>query len=40
MAHPFDLAFDRAHYIAVLGFLWVPYYFDRYLFTKPGAIRA
>jgi hypothetical protein len=38
MGHPFDLAFDRAYYIAVLGLLWVHYYFDHYLFTKPGDI--
>ena len=37
---PFDLAFDRAYYIAVLSFLWVHYYFDHYLFTKPQAILA
>jgi hypothetical protein len=40
MGQPFDLAFDRAYYISVLGFLWVHYYFDHYLFSKPGVIRA
>jgi hypothetical protein len=38
MNQPFDLAFDRAYYIAVLGVLWVHYYFDHYLFTKPQVI--
>jgi hypothetical protein len=36
---PFDYAFDRAYYIAVLSFLWIHYYFDHYLFTQPGVIR-
>lgn len=37
---PFDYAFDRAYYIAVLSFLWIHYYFDHYLFAQPGIIRA
>ena len=37
---PFDYAFDRAYYIAVLSFLWIHYYFDHYLFTQPGIVRA
>lgn len=36
----FDFAFDRAYYIAVLSFLWVHYYHDHYLFTKPEVIAA
>lgn len=36
---PFDFAFDRAYYIAVLSFLWIHYYLDHYLFTQPGVIR-
>jgi hypothetical protein len=35
---PFDYAFDRAYYIAVLSFLWIHYYFDHYLFTQPEII--
>ena len=38
LGHSFDLAFDRAYYIAVLSVLWVHYYFDHFLFTKPQAI--
>jgi hypothetical protein len=38
MGQTFDLAFDRAYYIAVLSVLWVHYYFDHYLFSKPQAI--
>ncbi|HLC04884.1 MAG TPA: hypothetical protein VJK02_17760 [Anaerolineales bacterium] len=37
---PFDAAFDRSYYIAVLSFLWMHYYQDHYLFTQPGVIRA
>lgn len=37
---PFDFAFDRAYYIAVLSFLWIHYYLDHYLFTKPQVIAA
>jgi hypothetical protein len=37
---PFDFAFDRAYYIAVLSFLWIHYYFDHYLFTKPQVIAV
>ncbi len=37
---PFDFAFDRAYYIAVLSFLWIHYYFDHYLFTKPQVITG
>jgi hypothetical protein len=36
----FDIAFDRAYYIAVLSFLWIHYYFDHYLFTQPQVIRS
>lgn len=38
MGQTFELAFDRAYYIAVLSVLWVHYYFDHYLFSKPKAI--
>jgi hypothetical protein len=38
LGHSFDLSFDRAYYISVLSVLWVHYYFDHYLFTKPQAI--
>lgn len=34
----FDDAFDRAYYIAVLSFLWMHYYQDHYLFTKPQVV--
>jgi hypothetical protein len=37
---PFDFAFDRAYYIAVLSFLWIHYYHDHYLFTQPEVIGA
>lgn len=37
---PFDFAFDRAYYIAVLSFLWIHYYFDHYLFSKPQVISS
>jgi hypothetical protein len=37
---PFDWAFDRAYYIAVLSFLWMHYYQDHYLFTQPQVIAA
>jgi hypothetical protein len=36
----FDYAFDRAYYVAVLSFLWIHYYHDHYLFTKPEVIGA
>lgn len=36
---PFDYAFDRAYYIAVLSFLWIHYYHDHFLFTQPGVIK-
>jgi hypothetical protein len=35
---PFDGAFDRAYYIAVLSFLWIHYYLDHFLFTRPQVI--
>jgi hypothetical protein len=35
---PFDGAFDRAYYIAVLSFLWIHYYFDHFLFARPQVI--
>lgn len=38
IGRPFDFAFDRAYYIAVLSFLWIHYYHDHYLFTQPGVI--
>lgn len=38
MGQTFDLAFDRAYYIAVLSVLWIHYYFDHYLFSKAQAI--
>ncbi len=38
--HSFDFAFDRAYYIAVLSVLWIHYFHDHYLFTKPRVIRA
>jgi hypothetical protein len=37
---PFDFAFDRAYYIAVLSFLWIHYYHDHYLFTQPEVLRS
>jgi hypothetical protein len=37
---PFDAAFDRSYYIAVLSFLWMHYYQDHYLFTQPDVIRG
>ncbi len=37
---PFDFAFDRAYYIAVLSFLWIHYYHDHYLFTQPQVITG
>jgi hypothetical protein len=37
---PFDFAFDRAYYIAILSFLWIHYYHDHFLFTQPQVIRA
>ncbi len=37
---PFDFAFDRAYYITVLSFLWIHYYLDHYLFSKPQVIEA
>ena len=40
LQQPFDLAFDRAYYISVLSFLWMHYYFDHYLFTKPDVISS
>jgi len=39
LQQPFNFAFDRAYYIAVLSFLWIHYYFDHYLFAQPGIIR-
>jgi len=38
--NPFDFAFDRAYYIAVLSFLWIHYYLDHYLFTQPQVITG
>jgi hypothetical protein len=35
---PFDGAFDRSYYIAVLSFLWIHYYFDHFLFARPQVI--
>jgi hypothetical protein len=40
LGQPFDFAFDRAYYIAVLSFLWIHYYHDHYLFTQPKVIAA
>jgi hypothetical protein len=37
---PFDFAFDRAYYIAVLSFLWIHYYHDHFLFTQPDVIAG
>ncbi len=37
---PFDYAFDRAYYIAVLSFLWIHYYHDHFLFTEPQVINT
>lgn len=39
LGHPFDFAFDRAYYIAVLSFLWMHYYHDHFLFIKPEVIE-
>ncbi|HZD55925.1 MAG TPA: hypothetical protein VE136_04340 [Anaerolineales bacterium] len=35
---PFDYAFDRGYYIAVLSFLWIHYYHDHFLFSEPQVI--
>jgi hypothetical protein len=40
LGHPFDFAFDRAYYIAILSFLWIHYYHDHYLFTQPQVIEG
>ncbi len=40
LGQPFDFAFDRAYYIAILSFLWIHYYHDHYLFTQPQVIDA
>lgn len=40
LGQPFDYAFDRAYYIAILSFLWIHYYHDHYLFTQPQVIDA
>ena len=37
---PFDLAFDRAHTIDILSFLWIHYYYDHFLFAQLKVIRA
>jgi hypothetical protein len=37
---PFDYAFDRAYYIAVLSFLWIHYYHDHFLFSQPEVISS
>jgi hypothetical protein len=37
---PFDYAFDRGYYIAVLSFLLVHYYHDHFLFARPEVIRG
>jgi hypothetical protein len=37
---PFDYAFDRAYYIAVLSFLWIHYFHDHFLFTQPEVIKG
>ena len=39
VGQPFDFAFDRSYYIAVLSFLWIHYYHDHYLFTQPDVIQ-
>jgi hypothetical protein len=36
---PFDYAFDRAYYIAVLSFLLIHYYHDHFLFGQPEVIK-
>lgn len=38
MKMPFDQAFDRGYYIAVLSFLWMHYYHDHFLFVHPEVI--
>jgi hypothetical protein len=40
LGHPFDYAFDRAYYIAVLSFLLIHYYHDHFLFAQPGVIAG
>lgn len=40
LSQPFDYAFDRAYYIAVLSFLWIHYYHDHYLFTQPEVLKV
>ena len=37
---PFDAAFDRGYYIAVLSFLWMHYYQDHFLFVHPEVIEG
>ena len=37
---PFDHAFDRGYYIAVLSFLWIHYYHDHFLFSEPQVITG
>ena len=37
---PFDAAFDRGYYIAVLSFLWMHYYQDHFLFVHPEVINT
>jgi len=39
LGKPFNYAFDRAYYIAVLSFLWIHYYHDHFLFTQPQVIE-
>lgn len=39
-SYPFDGAFDRSYYIAVLSFLWVHYYHDHFLFAEPQVIEG
>lgn len=36
---PFDYAFDRSYYIAVLSFLLIHYYHDHFLFSQPQVIK-
>mgnify|MGYP000172316345 CR=1 FL=1 len=40
VGQPFDAAFDRSYYIAVLSFLWVHYYHDHFLFAEPQVISS
>ncbi len=35
-----EIVFSYGHYIAVLSFLWMHYYHDHFLFSKPEVIAT